>query len=264
MEEKKLLYPLKPATYLTLVLSLMPVNFAIADMKSIVAHTENSIDKDEYKEAIDKAEKNKLHHTELELTIDRITQKVKENKHEYAASIAAAKEKTEEYKSFAENLVKETEEGSKKYAANLTKKEGGLVDGWISDYRAIKDYQEDEREGLYIFVSFSMSSSQLLKLSEVARKVGARLVIRGLKDNSFKETLRYIKQLNEEGIAVDVDPVAFAKFNVNLVPSFVVSEGDKFDKITGNISLKYALEQFIESGETASLSKEYLGLGNEN
>jgi conjugal transfer pilus assembly protein TrbC len=115
-----------------------------------------------------------------------------------------------------------------------------------------------KRNGLLIFVSFSMPSSLLIKLDEIARKAGGKLIIRGLKNNSFKETIAYIKQMQSQGIAVDIDPQAFECFDVQLVPAFVLSEGLKYDKITGNVSVRYALEQFVQHGDLSAKAKEYL------
>lgn len=258
-----MLYTLKHRIYLASILSLLPIGFAYADMQSIVSHIESKVDQKEYKEAVHEAEKNKTHHTEMEVMIDEITQKAKVNENEYTASVAVAETKVKDYQCFAEKIVKEIEENSKKYAESKANSDS-IVDQWIKDYQVIKEYKEDEKEGLYIFVSFSMPASQIIKLSEVAQKVGGRLVIRGLKDNSFKETIKFIKEIKQDGIPIDIDPVAFAKFNVSLVPAIVVSDKEKTDIITGNVSLSYALKQFIEHGDTALLSKEYLKrLGNE-
>lgn len=112
------------------------------------------------------------------------------------------------------------------------------------------------RNGLLIFVSFSMPSSLLIKLDAIARQAGGKLLIRGLKNNSFKETFAYIKQM--QSIAIDIDPQAFEQFDIKLVPAFVVNEGSKFDKLVGNISVHYALEQFAQHGQTTEKSKMYL------
>ena len=121
------------------------------------------------------------------------------------------------------------------------------------------------KDGFKIFISFSMAKSQIEKLGQIARKVGAKLVIRGLKNNSFQETIDYSKSIGKEGAAIDIDPKSFKQFDIKLVPSFVVSSGDKFDKITGNVSTRYALETFASKGELPKKAKEYLKwLGYEN
>ena len=122
-----------------------------------------------------------------------------------------------------------------------------------------------KKEGLRIFVSFSMPESLLVTLDEQARKIGAKLVIRGLKNNSFKETFSYVKSMNEKGLVIDIDPKAFDEFEVNQVPSFVINHGSKFDKIAGNVSVAYVLKELANKGDLPEKAKEYLRrLENEN
>lgn len=116
-----------------------------------------------------------------------------------------------------------------------------------------------EKEGFFIFVSFSMAKEQLLALDQIAKKVGARLLIRGLKDDSFKVTVQLIRGIHEEGMAIDIDPTAFASFNVQEVPAFVIAQKGMFDKMTGNVSPIYALETFKKEGDLKEEASRYLG-----
>lgn len=118
----------------------------------------------------------------------------------------------------------------------------------------------EETEGLWIFVSHSMPKGLIAKYAKVADKIGAKLVIRGLKNNSFKETISYLKGIQNQGLKIAVHPQVFAKFKVNLVPSFVLSNNKQYDKLTGNVSIAYVLKQFAESGETAKEAQKYLQL----
>jgi type-F conjugative transfer system pilin assembly protein TrbC len=112
---------------------------------------------------------------------------------------------------------------------------------------------ENKKDGLYIFVSLSMPKTLLEQYEQIAKQIGAKLVIRGFKNNSFKETIEYTKE-----VVCQVDPVAFKKFGITSVPSFVLSDNDKFDKLVGNVSIKYALEQFEAKGDLKQKAKEYL------
>ena len=87
----------------------------------------------------------------------------------------------------------------------------------------------------------------------IAKKIGAKLVLKGFKNNSFKETIKYTQK-----IALEVDPVAFKKFGITSVPSFVLSSGDKFDKLVGNVSINYALTRFKDEGDLWLKAQEYL------
>ena len=125
----------------------------------------------------------------------------------------------------------------------------------LSGYDQIKDHAcpNNKKDGLSIFVSLSMPKNLLEQYDAIAKKIGAKLVMRGFKNNSFKETIQYTQK-----IVVQVDPVAFKKFGVTSVPSFVLSSGDKFDKLVGNISINYALTRFKDEGDLKEKAQEYL------
>ena len=129
-----------------------------------------------------------------------------------------------------------------------------------SGYDQIKNSScsENKKDGFYIFVSFSMSKTLLEAHDQIAKQIGAKLVLRGFKNNSFKETSDYIKEISAEGVSIEIDPVAFKKFSITAVPSFILSDGDKFDKVLGNVSIPYVLEQFRTLGDVKQKASEYL------
>ena len=87
------------------------------------------------------------------------------------------------------------------------------------------------------------------------------IVLRGLKNNSFKQTAEHVQRLSKEGeeAAIIIDPTLFKQFEVERVPAYILAKQEKcpvglsckpsYDKITGNITPKYALEKFVEKGE---------------
>jgi conjugal transfer pilus assembly protein TrbC len=102
---------------------------------------------------------------------------------------------------------------------------------------------EDSDQTL-IFVSLSMPEASLKALYQEAEQQGAVLVLRGLKDNSFKRSAEALKIL---GIGVQIDPTLFEKYAIQSVPTFVRTRGSEYDSISGNISLVYALQRFKEN-----------------
>jgi conjugal transfer pilus assembly protein TrbC len=120
-------------------------------------------------------------------------------------------------------------------------------------------YQGDN--GLYIFVSLSLPDESLKLLSRQAKELGGNLVIRGLVQNSFKETHARLKKL---GIPIDIDPTLFERFEVTRIPTFVLAEindGDiqgKYDKVTGNVSVLSAIELFAIEGDLKDLAHTLL------
>lgn len=101
------------------------------------------------------------------------------------------------------------------------------------------------------------------------------MAFKGIEDNSFIKTSEHIQRLARSGeeAAIIIDPTLFTKFNIAVVPTYVlvkhqecpVSMGCKpnFDKITGNVTPKYALEKFAEKGELATEAQMLLENSNE-
>ncbi|KJW03853.1 type-F conjugative transfer system pilin assembly protein TrbC [Rickettsia argasii] len=93
---------------------------------------------------------------------------------------------------------------------------------------------------IYIFISFSMPDSALKSYYVAAERAGAKLVMRGLKNNSFLDTKA---QADEIGISFDINPNLFEKYQITSVPAIIVNSEDKgVKKLTGHISLHDALE----------------------
>ncbi len=113
--------------------------------------------------------------------------------------------------------------------------------------------EASHKTGVIVFISLSMPDSSLKSLFKEAEACGARMVIRGLINNSFTQTSQKLQSL---GISVDIDPPLFEEFKIEHVPSFVHCklsiEGPQVqnhDRILGNVTLLHALEQFKERGE---------------
>lgn len=107
-----------------------------------------------------------------------------------------------------------------------------------------------------VFVSFSMPETAIKQLAHDLKKLGGALVIRGLINNSFRDTSLYLQKLGE---GVLLDPTLFEKFNITSVPTFIIVEGDlkseqtpKHDRLQGNVSLRFVLERAVKEGEIQS------------
>ena len=131
-----------------------------------------------------------------------------------------------------------------------------VIEQVFSGYEQLKKQStcsQNKKDGFYIFVSLSMPKNLLEQYDQIAKEIGAKLVLRGFKNNSFKDTIEVTQKL-----AMQIDPVAFKNFGITSVPSFVLSDNNKFDKLVGNASIKYALEQFENQGDLKTQAKEYL------
>jgi len=112
---------------------------------------------------------------------------------------------------------------------------------------------------LLVMVSLSMPREALLRLAEQAERTGATLVFRGLKGDSMVKMGEEIKSIvGDRNVSAVVHPPAFQQFSVTRVPVVVIarpdagsvldsgcSRADTFVKVSGDVSLDYALE-YIE------------------
>lgn len=93
---------------------------------------------------------------------------------------------------------------------------------------------------IYIFVSFSMPDSALKSYCIEAKKIGAKLVMRGLKNNSFIDTKAKTDYI---GISFDIDPELFKKYQITSVPAIIVDNNQgEVKKLTGHVALMKAME----------------------
>ena len=119
---------------------------------------------------------------------------------------------------------------------------------------------------LLVFVSFSMPKASLRALAQEAGKHNAVMVIRGLKDDSFKTTqqafleivgvdknLDLKNMINQETVNQDmqgfeVNPELFKTYNITHVPVFVlIKNTQEISRLSGNVSLDYAAKKLKEN-----------------
>ena len=105
---------------------------------------------------------------------------------------------------------------------------------------------------ILVFMSFSVPDSAWISLSQELERVGGTFVLRGLPNQSFQALASYIFKLKEQGVnaPIQLDPKSFLEFEIHQVPAIVAVEEQIFDKVSGHISLKFALEKMAEYGET--------------
>ncbi len=144
------------------------------------------------------------------------------------------------------------------------------------DIGDISDMQDRRPTGLYVFVSFSMSKPLLQNYLKEAVKYEAVLVFKGLPNGSFIEFNKKIMDLIGQDqdladrAAMQIDDEAFDIYSITRVPAIVLTKDNRdswilddshklvYDRITGNIGIKYALEQFKNSGDLEDIASDYL------
>ena len=125
----------------------------------------------------------------------------------------------------------------------------------------IFDLELSKKSDFFIFVSFSMKDKNIKQILEDASRYNAVVVLRGLKNNSMKETVQYLaKFLSNTNGGLTIDPELFEKFSVKKVPTFVLFDGKKHDMLSGNVTFRFVLQKFAESGDCSQEAKERSGV----
>ena len=136
------------------------------------------------------------------------------------------------------------------------------------------DYSEQAMKkkpgGLMIFVSSSMNISLLQTYAKEAEKYNGVLVFKGLPGGSFKALTKLVTTIQGENddCPMQIDDEAFELYGITRVPAIILSKEDNcapwqtckvsYDKIIGNVGIKFALEKFKEDGELSNLAGELL------
>ena len=132
---------------------------------------------------------------------------------------------------------------------------------------------------LRIFITLEMPRESLERLVDQAARSGAVLVLRGLKAQSLRETLAATSALiGTRRVNWVIDPDAFARYHVEVAPTFVLTLADAspatslaaltepaepradtgcttpsaFVSVTGDVSLDYALETLSRRSPAAA------------
>lgn len=117
---------------------------------------------------------------------------------------------------------------------------------------------------IIIFVSFSMSDTSLKQWMRQAEIIHAPVVIRGLINNSLKDTIHKMAELTKDNHGgVQLDPTLFRRFQINQVPAVVVWDEkqclpsqsciDNFDVVYGNVTLDFALQKIVDQKGSLSM-----------
>jgi type-F conjugative transfer system pilin assembly protein TrbC len=106
---------------------------------------------------------------------------------------------------------------------------------------------------ILVFVSFSMPKASIESLLNDSKFYQSKLILRGLKDDSFVKTAQVLKDYanaktdqTNNGANLEINPELFTKYKIEKVPVFIMVKGDKvIGKIAGNVSLKFAHDKIL-------------------
>lgn len=105
----------------------------------------------------------------------------------------------------------------------------------------------DGEDRILVFVSFSMPNIAIKELNDQAQKYRAKLILRGLHEQSFKKTAKKILEIDKDGVKLDINPELFKKYGIKKVPTFIlIRNGKEVSQLSGNVSLEYAKSKMVE------------------
>lgn len=121
-----------------------------------------------------------------------------------------------------------------------------------------------------VFVSTSMPEQALKQIIADTSAAGGVVVFRGFPGNSGKAFIAALAKVvtkDQQFASIGIDPRLFRAFDVDAVPAMVVtstdftpcdgltcrSEPPPFDRIVGNVTVRYALETFADANGPGAL-----------
>lgn len=114
-------------------------------------------------------------------------------------------------------------------------------------------------DDLMVFASFSMPTPSLRTLVASVSSLGGRVVLRGFKNDSYRQTLQAIASLGVPSASISINPKAFDQYRITAVPAFVLAKvsaqesldasgcslPENFVAISGDVALDYALREMV-------------------
>ena len=160
--------------------------------------------------------------------------------------------------------------------ANEPKPRGQTSDPTFDFDRMVVDAGDMAKNGLgeaprfIAFASLSMPASALRQMMDDVTRAGGVVVFRGLTQGSAKvmtDALSRVLKPGEQMDGVGIDPRLFRAFGIEVVPTYIVAASDfelcdgfdcttnvpPHDRMSGNVSVSYALETFAQGGGPGAL-----------
>ena len=156
--------------------------------------------------------------------------------------------------SIDESLKKAKEKGldilnDKKCPNDCVKKQGTKLSDFIDQREAHPSFLENDqssKEERVIFISKSIPKEALKAFAAFAKRQKARLVIRGMINNSLLETAKFVEEI---GHPVDIDPPLFQRHGIKTVPTFLNQKGGKSYLLKGNVTADFAFLKLEEEAK---------------
>lgn len=139
-----------------------------------------------------------------------------------------------------------------------------FLDAQAQQFRQSMQPEERPVDAALVFVSFSMPPDELKQRVQDAAALNIPVVIRGMVNGDMRATANAVAGLVKESNTggVQIDPTTFRKYNITAVPVLIVTcgnQGDKVDRLQGDLTLYQALKRVAEEGDCARTAKSLLG-----
>ncbi|QST30866.1 type-F conjugative transfer system pilin assembly protein TrbC (plasmid) [Escherichia albertii] len=139
-----------------------------------------------------------------------------------------------------------------------------FLDAQAQQFRQAMQPGERPVDAALVFVSFSMPPDELKQRVQDAAALNIPVVIRGMVNGDMRATANAVAGLVKESNTggVQIDPTTFRKYGITAVPVLIVAcgnQGDKVDRLQGDLTLHQALKRVAEEGDCARTAKNLLG-----
>ncbi|EPB5915856.1 type-F conjugative transfer system pilin assembly protein TrbC [Citrobacter amalonaticus] len=139
-----------------------------------------------------------------------------------------------------------------------------FLDAQAQQFRQAMQPGERPVDAAMVFVSFSMPPDELKQRLQDAAALNIPVVIRGMVNGDMRATANAVAGLVKESNTggVQIDPTTFRKYDITAVPVLIVAcgnQGDKVDRLQGDLTLHQALKRVAEEGDCARTAKNLLG-----
>lgn len=209
------------------------------------------------------------------LDIEAIRAAAKAYEDEAQALAENVRARSESVRDDAHQAQKQARANRERYANSVVKNQPTKKDE-VFDFDAMIADQADMAKADFgdaprfvAFASLSMPPRALKTLINDMAAAGGITVLRGFPKGSAKELTRALTKITTKGEelpSLGIDPRLFRAFNIKAAPSFVIASSDftlcdgfdcvgavpPHDRMSGNVTVRYALETFARGGGPGS------------
>lgn len=159
---------------------------------------------------------------------------------------------SEEVKQFAEEAGKQVNEEAAAFLKDIYERAAFDAPARCKKCLPSSATAQIQTYNLMVFMSFSVPLESWKEWSHSLDRMGGVFILRGLPGNSFQTFAQKVKELRDAGVhtPISVDPESYEKYRIQSVPSIVLLEGEKHDRVAGNVRMETVLRIFVEKGDT--------------